>query len=235
VTLLGVALGVLLAASSASTQLYFEQTTVTTVPGEVAGPGVQTRVWHSGRRMRLEAGGAPGGPALLLRLDRGQAYRLDPERHLAIQLDTERLRARAQMDASVAGALMGGSEEGSARTKPLPGLRTIAGRSCRGFRISGPSVAMDVWVTDALPFGVEAFTELIEWSGASQSLGGLLTELRRLPGFPLQTRAKVSVLGEPRETLSTVTKILVGPQPASLFELPLGWLVVLEESGPESP
>jgi hypothetical protein len=60
-------------------------------------------------------------------------------------------------------------------------------------------------------------------------LGGLLAEIRRLPGFPLQTRARVEVLGEPRETVSTVTKIVVGPQPASLFEVPPGWLTVPDD------
>ena len=81
----------------------------------------------------MEAGDAAGGPALLLRLDRDQAYRLDPERKLAVEIDPARLRARAHMDASVAGDLMGGPEEGSARTKPLPAGKTVAGYALPGF------------------------------------------------------------------------------------------------------
>jgi hypothetical protein len=54
-------------------------------------------------------------------------------------------------------------------------------------------------------------------------LGGLLTAIRALPGFPLETRTRVSVLGEMQETVSTVTAIRLGPQPDALFEVPAGW------------
>jgi hypothetical protein len=54
----------------------------------------------------------------------------------------------------------------------------------------------------------------------------LLGELRRLPGFPLETRAQVDVMGELQETISTVTLVKVGPQPAALFEVPLGYRLV---------
>ena len=79
---------------------------------------------------------------------------------------------------------------------------------------------MDVYVTEALPVGIEAFTDFLEWSGASQSLAGLMGELRRLPGFPLQTRSRVTILGEEHETVSTVTKVKVGPLAPALFERP---------------
>ena len=58
--------------------LYFEQTTIVYQHGEPTGPGVRTRTWHSGRRMRLEAGDTASGPALVLRLDLDRAWRLDP-------------------------------------------------------------------------------------------------------------------------------------------------------------
>jgi len=35
------------------------------------------------------------------------------------------------------------------------------------------------------------------------------------------------------ETLSTITKVVVGPQPRSLFEVPLGYRVVVEAPEPE--
>ena len=75
--------------------LYFEQTTVVRPAGAVAGPGVRSRVWHAGRRLRLEAGDSAGGPALVLRLDEGRAFRLDPEAKVAVELDASRLRARS--------------------------------------------------------------------------------------------------------------------------------------------
>jgi hypothetical protein len=41
----------------------------------------------------------------------------------------------------------------------------------------------------------------------------------------LETRTRVDVLGEMRETVTTVTAIRVGPQPRELFEVPAGWRV----------
>lgn len=206
-------------AAAAAGDVYFEQTTVTRTPGSEPGPGVASRVWYSGKRMRMEAGGAAAGPAIILRLDTGHAWRLDPAARTAVALDMDRLRSQAQMDLAMAGDLMG-AEDGAARTAPLRASKTIAGYPCRGYRIRSASSVMDVYVTDALPLGVEAFTDFLEWSGASQSLAGLMGELRRLPGFPLETRSRVTILGERHETVSTVTKVKVGPLAPALFEPP---------------
>src|SRR5215472_17170899 len=75
--------GLLLAAASPPAEVYFEQSTLTTTDGKT-GEGVRSRVWCSGKRMRLEAGDAAAGPAFLLRLDTGKAYRLDPEQRVAV-------------------------------------------------------------------------------------------------------------------------------------------------------
>jgi hypothetical protein len=209
----------LLAPAAAGADVYFEQTTVATVPGAAPGPGVASRVWYSGKKMRMEPGGAVAGPAFVLRLDTGQAWRLDPATRTAVAVDMDRLRSQAQMDLAMAGDLMG-AQEGAARTTQLRARKTIAGYPCRGFRIASAASVMDVYVSDALPVGMEAFTDFLEWSGASQSLAGLMDELRRLPGFPLQTRSRVTVLGEAHETVSTVTRVKVGPLAPSLFERP---------------
>ena len=79
---------------------------------------------------------------------------------------------------------------------------------------------MDVYVTDALPVGIEAFTDFLEWSGAGDSMAGILAELRKLRGFPMETRSRVTVLGEEQETVATVTKVKVGPLAPALFEPP---------------
>lgn len=221
------ALTVTLFAAPATPDLYFEQTTIVYVEGEPAGPGVRTRAWHAGRRMRLEAADGVAGPALVLHLDRDRAWRLDPDTRVAVELDGARLRARSQADAAFVGSLMG-DEEGSVRTSHLEGSRTIAGYACRGFRLAGPSVRMVVWIAEDLPVGVEAFAGFLEWSGASRSLGGLLAGIRSLPGFPLRTHTRVEALGEVRETVTTITTIQVGPQPAELFEVPSGWRVETE-------
>jgi len=207
--------------------LYFEQTTVVRPAGKAAeGPGVRSRVWHAGKRLRLEAGDAPGGPALVLRLDEGRALRLDPETKVAVELDPSRLRARSHEDASLAASLMG--SEDALRTTPIEGRRTIAGHPCRGFRLRGRQTSVDVWVAEDVPAAAGVFADFLEWSGAAQALGGLVAAVRELPGFPLETRTRVSVLGETQETVATVTKVRVGPQPASLFEVPAGWRLEAE-------
>lgn len=212
--------------------LYFEQTTIVYVEGQAAGPGVHTRTWHAGKKMRLESGDTATGPALVLRLDLDRAWRLDPGERTAVVLDTARLRARSQADAAFAAGLMGAGEADSVRATALEGSRTVAGHACRGYRLTGPSVQMVLWVTEDLPVGVEAFADLLEWSGASRSLGGLLARIRELPGFPLETHTRVEVLDEVRETVSVVTTIEVGPQPGELFEVPRGWRVVAETPPP---
>jgi hypothetical protein len=221
------------APSPGAPELYFEQSTVVRTDGMARGEGVLSRVWYAGKRMRLEAGDVPGGPALLLRLDLAKAWRLDPDRKVATEIDAARLRARSQMDASLAGDLMGGSDERGVRTSALKTPKTIAGHACRGFRVTGPSVVMDLYVAEDLPVGIDAFTDFIEWSGAGQSMGGILDEVRKLPGFPLQARSRVTVLDRVHETVSTITKVQVGRQPRSLFEVPAGYRMEAEAPEPE--
>ncbi len=78
-------------------------------------------------------------------------------------------------------------------------------------------------MAEDLPAGDSVFADFLEWSGAAQALGGLLAAVRALPGFPLETRTRVSVLGETQETVSTVTAIRLETQPPELFEVPAGW------------
>lgn len=207
--------------------LYFEQTTVVRSAGVATGPGVRSRVWHAGRRLRLEAGDLPGGPALLLRMDEERALRLDPEAKLAVEIDASRLRARSHGDASVAASLLGSEDD--LRVVPLDGSRTIAGHACRGFRLRGRQTSVEVWVAAGVPAGADVFADFLAWSGASQALGGLVAAIRELPGFPLETRTRVSVLGETQETVATVTTIRVGPLSPELFEVPAGWRVESEK------
>lgn len=211
------------------TNVYFEQQTVTSTDGRSDGAGVLSRVWYGGRRMRLEAGDATGGPAFILQLDRGRAYRLDPVEKVATQIDLERLRSSAQMDLSVAGDLMGGDEEGTGRTAALKTPKTIAGYRCGGYRIRSASATLDLYVTEEIPLGIESFAEFLDWTGASQSLRGILDEIRKLPGFPLETRSRVTVMGKVHETRATVTRVKVGPQPSSLFDVPRDYEVRAEE------
>ena len=58
--------------------------------------------------------------------------------------------------------------------------------------------------------------------GAGQAMAGFLAEMRKLRGFPLESRARVKVRGQTLETVSTITKVLVGPHPRALFEPPAG-------------
>ena len=108
-------------------------------------------------------------------------------------------------------------------------LLTIAGHACRGFRLKSRTATVETWVAADLKAGAQVFADFLEWSGASQALPGLVAAIRELPGFPLETRARLSVMGESQETLSTITRIRVGPQPASLFEVPAGWRLEAEK------
>jgi len=202
--------------------LYFEQTTRIVGDDGTAGAGVKSRVWHAAGRMRLEAGDAPGGPALVLRLDEGRALRLDPEARVAFEIDPQALRARSHQDASLAGSLIGADDE--LRTTRLPGARTIAGHACSGYRLRSRAASVELWVAADLP-RASVFADFLEWSGAAQAMPGFVAAIRELPGFPLETRTRVSVLGESHETVSTVTRVRLGPQAADLFDVPAGWRI----------
>jgi hypothetical protein len=210
------------AAQASGGDVYYEQTTVTSAGGDPGGPGVLSRVWFGGQRIRLESGGAGHGTALILRLDQGRGWRVDPVEHTAERIDLEGLRAQSKTDAALAGELMGAGEADSVRASELPG-KTIAGYRCRGYRLKSSSAVIDVYTTTAVPVSMESFGAFLEWTGAADAMAGLWTEMRKLPGFPLETRALVNVLGEAHETVSTVTRLRVGAHPAALFELPAGY------------
>lgn len=213
----------------------FEQTTQVSIEGRPPGARIVSRVWHQGRRMRLESG-APGGPAFILRLDQGRAFRLDPARKTAVQLDVDGLRQRSREDVATAAELMGAGPEASVRSVRLEGTRTIAAHLCRGYRLTAASAVLDVWVATDLPLGMEAFTDFLEWSGASESMAALMDELEQIRGFPLETRARVSILGQVQETLTTVSRVRVEPLPSALFELPSGYALTTEAPpGQEEP
>ena len=127
----------------------------------------------------------------------------------------------------------GNAAEGDVRTVSLSMPKTIAGYRCRGFRLTGESLTLDVYVASEVPVSLDAFTDLVEWSGAGEAMAGFLAEMRKLPGFPLESRARVSVRGQALETVSTITKLLVGPNPRALFEPPAGWRV--EREAPPQP
>jgi hypothetical protein len=83
-------------------------------------------------------------------------------------------------------------------------------------------------VTSALPIGIETFAGFLEWSGAADSLGPFMDEIRALPGFPLQSRSRVTVMGETHETVATVTRVKVGPHDAGIFDPPPGYRLMEE-------
>jgi Domain of unknown function (DUF4412) len=228
-----VSLAATLSAATAS-GVSFDQITTVQRHGVLA-PGVRSRVSCSGRHMRLEPADGSVGAALVLRLDEDRALRLDPETRTATELDVERLRARSQSDAALAAGLMGAPGEDELRQTALAGTRTIAGHACRGYRIAGRFVTVEAWVAEDVPARPAVFADFLEWSGAGQALAGLVAAVRALPGFPLETRMRVSVLGEVQETVSTVTAIRVAALPDSLFDVPAGWRVVREAAPTEVP
>jgi len=232
--MLSLLLAASLAVAPAPATLCFEQVVTSFVNGQAHGPEQRLRVCHAGPRMRVAPIGAAAAPILILRLDRNEAWQLEPERRVARKLDVAALRARSHLELATAGELLGADEEGGVRSEPLPGTRTIAGHVCRGWRLRSGSTRLELQLADDLPVGIEAFAGLLEWTGASQSLGGLMSELRRLPGFPLETRSRTTVLADTVETVARVTRVDVGPLDDALFEPPPGYTIE-EEEEPEEP
>jgi len=219
----------LLAAPTASRPvgLRFDQTTVVRIDGKVQGSGVTSRVYRSGSRLRLEPGDGEGA-ALLLHLDTGKAWRLFPDTRTAVAIDTDAVRAKAQMDASSAAEAMGAPSEESVRSRDLGTSRTVAGRACQDHRVTAPGLTLDVCLDRSAPVGIEAFTDFLEWSGAASALAPVLDSVRRLAGFPLETRYRVKALGRNWETTQVLTRIEFGPQPRALFEVPSDFSITSE-------
>ena len=65
---------------------------------------------------------------------------------------------------------------------------------------------------------------------AAIALAPFVEEMRKVPGFPLMSRSRITVLGEPHETVATVTRVKVGPHAASLFEPPAGYALVAPDA-----
>jgi hypothetical protein len=200
-------------------QVVFEQTATTTVNGKSPAT-VKSRVSWAGRKVRLESGDAFEPLVLLLDLDEQRAYRLDVAARTAVMLDLDALRSRSHIGFALAGDALNAAEPESFRTQPLSGERTVAGQLCHGYRIRNGQTQLDVWVSDQLPIGMDAFAEFLEWSGADQSLAGLVPEVRQLEGFPLETRSRTVVDGRVYETRAVVTSVKVGPLDPALFEVP---------------
>ena len=137
-------------------------------------------------------------------------------------------------DAAVAAGLMSGPG-GRLRSTSLAARRTIAGHPCRAFRISGGTVAIEAWVAEDLVLPADLFADFVTWSGAAQALPDLVAAIRALPGFPLETRMRVSVLGTPQETVSTITAIRLLSIAEERFSIPRGWRIVREPPEGEQP
>ena len=216
-------------AAPPSGDVFFEQTATTTVDGK-PGPMATSRVYWSGRKVRLESGDAFEPLILLLDLENGRAYRLDPPTKTAVLLDVDALRSRSHLGFAMAGDRMGSSIDGFRKQK-LAGQRTIAGRVSTGYRLRAGETRVDVWMAAGLPLDMEDFTEFLEWSGAAAALGGLLPELERLDGFPLETRSRVVTDGHVYETRATVTRLKQQPLDAALFAPPPSFKLETEAKG----
>jgi hypothetical protein len=199
--------------------LYFEQQVSTSVDQRPAGSLIRARVWWQGRRMRLEqepVGGHDGAAVLIVRLDQERAFRLEPARRVAREIDLGAERARSQSELGVAGGRLGGH----VRVAHLKRTRQIAGYACQGYRLRTDAGLIDVWLGRDVPADMGSFTDFLDWLGAKDALGPLLKPLRQLPGFPLEMRSRFNVSGRLVETRATVTRVRLGDVPESCFEVP---------------
>lgn len=198
---------------------YFEQKTQSGADGSGA---MATRVWCAGPKMRMESGDAFAGSALILRLDENRGYRLDLAERTVEDLDLERLGASSRMGLAIAGDVMGGGEGANPRTAGIEG-KTVAGFVCTGHRIRVGDTVMDVFVSPKVPVSLDDFRTFLEWTGAGESMGSLLGEIKKLPGFPLETRTRIRTDEGIQETVSTITLIKKAAHEPSLFEPPKGY------------
>jgi Domain of unknown function (DUF4412) len=205
--------------------VFFEQTATTNVDGKAGAP-VRSRVFWRGQSVRMESGDLLQPEVLLLDLARNRAVRLDGKTKTAAVLDMAALRSHANLEFSMAGDAAGADDADRMRTVPIEGTRTIAGYVCEGHRIRGRSLSMDVWTSTAVPVPMSLFTDFLEWSGAAQSMGGLLPEIEKIGGFPMQTRSRLTVGSHTYETLATIVQIKTEPLAATLFETPAGYHTV---------
>ena len=197
--------------------LYFEQQVVTSVDQRPAGSLVSARVWWQGQRLRLEQQIVGGGASVLIvRLDQGRAFRLDPDRHVVREIDLAAERARAQLELGAAGSRLAGRP----RVVRLRRARQIAGHACQGYRLRTDAGAIDVWLSQAVPADMGTFSDFAEWLGAKDALGSFYGSLRQLPGFPLEMRSRLEVAGRLVETRATVSRVRVGSVPVHFFEVP---------------
>lgn len=212
--------------------IFFEQTSSTTVDGK-PGPVATSRVYWSGRKVRLESGDAFEPLILIIDFEQDRAYRLDPAAKTALRLDADALRTRAHLGFALAGDRLASSTDAFRRQK-LQGRRTIAGRACIGHRLRAGDTRVDVWMADGLPLDMDDFTEFLEWSGAKAALGGLLPELARLEGFPLETRSRIVADGHVYETRATVTRLKQEPLDPALFAPPPSFRIEAEAAPSDS-
>jgi hypothetical protein len=230
---LALALWATVAAAAPSADVTFEQTATTTVDGK-ASATVRSKVYWSGRKVRLESGDAFEPLVMLLDLEHDRAYRLDAASRTAVRLDVDGLRARAHMGFAMAGDSIGAGED-SLRGQALPGTRVIAGYKCTGHRLRSGETRIDVWLATGVAVDMDAFAELLDWSGASAAMGGLLPALRELGGFPMETRSRVSSDGRVYETRAEVTSLDRKKLASALFEVPSTFTTVDENAGDPAP
>lgn len=218
----------------ASHDLTFEQTTVTTIAGKPGAAG-RSKVYWSGRKVRLESGDAFEPLVVLIDLDRDRAYSLDAASRTALRLDVDALRSRSHLGFAMAGDRLGTSTEDGVRTRTLDGVRVIAGHKCRGYRLRAGDTQMDVWVTDRVSIDIDAFADFLDWSGAAAAVGGLVPELRKLGGFPMETRSRVTADGRVFETRATVTSLDARKLDPALFDVPPSYAIEEETEAEPDP
>jgi len=222
------------APAASEPSVYFEQTARTTVDGTPA-PAVHSRVYWHGKKARLESGDAFDPFVLLLDLARDRSVRLDAASKTAVVLDTGALRSESSLGFSLAGDAMGADDPDALRSEPLPGRKQVAGYVCEGHRIHGHDVRIDVWVSRAVGVPMSVFTDFLEWSGAADAMAGLLPQIQKLPGFPLETRSHLVTGEHTYDIVATITRIKTEPIPAATFEVPARYRTVIEPPSQNEP
>jgi hypothetical protein len=128
-------------------------------------------------------------------------------------------------------SMMGGMMAQATVTKGT-GTKTVAGYACTDYLLSMGIMKQHLWVaTDLTPpvsMGQWASAQRAMFAGSpmASSMGRLMEEFSKIPGFPLEIDSTTAVLSKTIASTSEAVEVKKGPIAASAFAVPDGYTKV---------
>jgi hypothetical protein len=102
------------------------------------------------------------------------------------------------------------------------------------------SIEQEVWATEDVDFDVNRFTEMMSLSGPDGLLANSpegqaqQAEMAKIKGYPILTKTRMQMMGSSMETESEVKIVRHEAMPASLFDIPAGYVEREMNAGKEA-